>query len=109
MPGQCPRRRRVGEHPFDGMGDARDWAPPGWHWEVISEARRLVRNPGPVVDPDLLWWRSRGPKSVRRQPAPEGLYVDMSGRRTSTSVATWRRWAPVHGGPGRFSGISPEI
>ena len=31
-----------------------------------------MRNPasGPVVDPELLWWRSRGPLSVRRQPAP---------------------------------------
>ena len=36
------------------------------------EARRLVRNPasGVVVDPDLLWWSSRGPVSVRRDPAP---------------------------------------
>ena len=31
-----------------------------------------MRNPapGPVVDPDLLWWRSRGPHSVQRQPSP---------------------------------------
>ena len=37
-----------------------------------DEGRRLVRNPapGPVVDPDLLWWRSCGPLSVRREPAP---------------------------------------
>src|SRR3954464_735658 len=89
MPGPHPSRRRVGEHSFDGMGDVRDWAPPGWHWEVISEARRLVRNPGPVVDPDLLWWRPHGPQSVRRQPTPELMYADVSGRRTSTSVATW--------------------
>ena len=73
MPGPHPRLRRVGEHPFDRMGDVRDWAPPGWHWEVLSEARRLVRNPGPVVDPDLLWWRSHGPQAVRRQPAPEWI------------------------------------
>ena len=54
------------------MGEVWDWAPPGWHWEVLSSgARTLVRNPGPVVDPDLLWWRSRGPRSVRREPAPE--------------------------------------
>ena len=35
-------------------------------------ARRLVRNPapGPVVDPDLLWWHLRGPHSVQREPAP---------------------------------------
>ena len=32
----------------------------------------MMRNPapGPVVDPDLVWWRSRGPVSVRRDPAP---------------------------------------
>ena len=32
----------------------------------------MVRNPasGPVVDPDLLWWRSRGPHSVQRESAP---------------------------------------
>ena len=50
----------------------RDWAPPGWHWEVLpSGTRSLVRNPGDVVDPDLLWWQSRGPRSVQREPAPE--------------------------------------
>ena len=34
--------------------------------------RCLVRNPalGPIVDPHLLWGRSRGPLSVRREPAP---------------------------------------
>ena len=53
-------------------GNVRDWAPPGWHWEVLpSEARSLVRNPGDVVDPDLVWWHSRGPRSVQREPAPE--------------------------------------
>ena len=53
-------------------GHVRDWAPPGWHWEVLaSGTRSLVRNPGDVVDPDLLWWRSRGPRSVQREPAPE--------------------------------------
>ena len=31
-----------------------------------------MRNPapGPVVDPELLWWRSREPLSERRDPAP---------------------------------------
>ena len=33
--------------------------------------RRLARNPGLVIDPDLLCWGSRGPQSVRREPAPE--------------------------------------
>ena len=31
----------------------------------------MVRNWAPVVDLELLWWRSRGPLSVRRQPATE--------------------------------------
>ena len=52
--------------------DVRDWHPPGWHWEVLpSGTRSLVRNPGDVVDPDLLWWHSQGPQSVQREPAPE--------------------------------------
>ena len=51
----------------------RDWAPPGWHWEVLpGGARRLLSSPapGPVIDPDLIWWHLRGPVSVRREPAP---------------------------------------
>ena len=69
MPGPHPRYRRASGL-LDGMR-VLDWAPPGWHWEVVSGVRRLVRNPGLVVDPDILWWRSRGPQSVRREPSPE--------------------------------------
>ena len=36
-----------------------------------SGTRSLVRNPGDVVDPDLLWWQSRGARSVQREPGPE--------------------------------------
>ena len=72
MPGPQPRRRLVRDDVLLQRGNVRDWAPPGWHWEVLpSGARSLVRNRGLVVDPELLWWRSRGPLSVRRQPAPE--------------------------------------
>ena len=70
MPGPNPHHRRVGGDILERR-NVRDWAPPGWYWEVLpSRARSLVRNPGLVVDPELLWWRSRGPLSVRRQPAP---------------------------------------
>ena len=72
MPGLHPRRRPVRDDVLLQGTPVRDWAPPGWHWEVLpSGARRLVRNPtsGPVVDPDLLWWRSRGPVSAWREPA----------------------------------------
>jgi hypothetical protein len=71
MPGPHPRRRPVRDDVLLQRSHVRDWAPSGWHWEVLpSGARCLVRNPGPVVDPELLWWRSRGPLSVRREPAP---------------------------------------
>ena len=29
-----------------------------------------MRNPGLIVDPELLWWWSRGTLSVMREPAP---------------------------------------
>jgi hypothetical protein len=71
MPGPHPRRRLVRDDVLLQRRHVRDWAPPGWHWEVLpSGARSLVRNPGPVVDPELLWWRSRGPLSVQRERAP---------------------------------------
>ena len=73
MPGPHPRRRPVRDDVLLQRTHVRDWAPLGWHWEVLpSRARRLVRNPalGPIVDPHLLWGRSRGPLSVRREPAP---------------------------------------
>ena len=71
MPGPHPHRRRVGGDILLGRRKVRDWAPPGWHWEVLpSRARSLVRNPGLVVDPELLWWRSRGPLSVQKEWAP---------------------------------------
>ena len=70
MPGPHPRRRLVRDDVLLQRGNVRDWAPPGWHWEVLpSGARSLVRRQ-PVVDPDLLWWRSRGPVTVRRLSSP---------------------------------------
>ena len=71
MPSPHPRRHG-GEHLLDGMRNVRDWASPGWCWEVLpSGERNLKRNPGVVVDPELLWWRSRGPQSMQREPTPE--------------------------------------
>ena len=71
MPAPHPRLRLGGEHLLHERGNVRDWAPPGWHSEVLSSGERnLVRNSGPV-DPELLWWRSRGPLSVQREPTPE--------------------------------------
>ena len=70
MPGPHPRRRLGTDNQFERR-HVRDWAPSGWHWEVLpSGARTLVRNPGLVVDPELLWWRSRGPVTVRRLESP---------------------------------------
>ena len=33
----------------------------------------MVRIPGDVVDPDLVWWKSRGPNAVEREPAPDAV------------------------------------
>lgn len=71
MPGPHPCRRPIRDDVLLQRRHVRDWDPPGWHWEVLpSRERILVRNPGPVVDPELLWWRTRGPHSVRRLASP---------------------------------------
>ena len=63
MPGQHPRRRLDGNNLLETR-HVQDW-------EVLpSGARSLVRNEGPVVDPEVIWWRSHGPQSVQREPAP---------------------------------------
>ena len=108
MPGPHPRRRPVRDDVLLQRTHVQDWAPPGWHWEVLpGGARRLVRNPasGPVVDPDLLWWRSRGPHSVQREPSPpeEDEHVHrymaaMDVRFSNTWQVLWaddRRYDPV--------------
>ena len=74
MPIPHPRRVGLGRGTVTEQmtDDVRDWAPPGWHWEVLpSGVRSLVRNMCPVIDPDLVWWHSRGPDAVLREPAPE--------------------------------------
>ena len=68
MPIPHPRRRRLGGGGLLDPGHVRDWASPGWYWEVLpSGGRRLVRRQ-PIVDPILVWWRSRGPVMVLRLP-----------------------------------------
>ena len=70
MPIPHPRRRLGGGHLLDQRGHARDWASPGWYWEVLpTGGRNLVRSQ-PVVDLNLLWWRSRGPVTVQRLEDP---------------------------------------
>jgi hypothetical protein len=72
MPIPHPRRRLElgGGGLLYRRGHVRDWAPPGWYWEVLpSGGRSLVRSQ-PVVDPELLWRRSRGPLTVRRLESP---------------------------------------
>ena len=68
MPILHPRHRLDGGGRLDHRGHVRDWAQPGWYWEVLpSEGRRLVRSQ-PDVDPILVWWRSRGTVTVPRLP-----------------------------------------
>ena len=66
MPIPHPRRRLGGGHLLDQMGHVRDWAPPGWYWEALPTGGRSLVRSQPVVDPNLLWWRSRGPVTVQR-------------------------------------------
>ena len=66
MPIPHPRRRLGRGGWLDQSGHVRDWAPPGWYWEALpTGGHRLVRSQ-PVVDPNLLWWRSRGPVTIQR-------------------------------------------
>ena len=68
MPIPHPCRRRLGGEGLLDQGHVRDWAPPGWYWEVLSfGGRRLVRR-HPIFGPLLGWWRSRGPVTVPRLP-----------------------------------------
>ena len=70
MPIPHPRHRRLGGGGLLDQSHVLDWAPPGWYWEVLpSGGRRLVRNQ-PVVDPNLVSWRSRGPVMVRGLSSP---------------------------------------
>ena len=70
-----PRQRgglSRGTHLLDRGATIQDWTPPGWHWEVLSSgARSLVRNPGDIVDPDLVWWVHHAPGFDQREPAAE--------------------------------------
>ena len=66
MPIPHPHRRLGGGGRLDRRGHVRDWALPGWFWDVLpSGGRRLVRSQ-PVVDPILVWWRSRGLVTIQR-------------------------------------------
>ena len=70
-----PHPRSLGVTPgalLDSVaGHPRGWALSGWHCEVLpAGGRRLVRNPGVVVDPDLLWWQLSGPGAMWREPTP---------------------------------------
>ena len=68
MPIPHPRRRRLGGGGLLDQGHVRDWAPPGWYWEVLpSGGRRLVRRQL-VVDTILFLWRSCGSVTVPRLP-----------------------------------------
>ena len=68
-----PPRRGGSGHVLDQMlmmGEVRDWAPPGWYWEALPTGGCRLARSQPVVDPNLLWWRSHGPVMVRRLEDP---------------------------------------
>ena len=68
MPIPHPRRRRLGGGGLLDQGHVRDWALSGWYWKVLPSGRRRLVRRQPVVDPILVWWRSRGLVTVPRLP-----------------------------------------
>ena len=71
MPIPHPRRRVAGGgHLLEPRGPVRDWAPPGWYWEVLPSGRRSLVRSQPVVDLEVVWWRPHGPRTVRRLESP---------------------------------------
>ena len=65
-----PHRRLGGGLLLEPRGHVRDWAPLGWYWVVLPSGERSLVRSHPVVDPELLLWRSRGPASVERLQSP---------------------------------------
>ena len=55
-----------GGHLRHQMGHARDWAPPGWYREALPTGGCMLVRSQPVVDLNLLLWRSRGTVMVQR-------------------------------------------
>ena len=102
MPIPHPRRRLGGGGRLDQRGHVRDWAPPGWFWEVLPSGGVGWWGASPSLTRSLFGggrvgqWRCRGFRTPRR------WYVTVSARRTSTSVATWLRWRAGSTIPGRF-------
>ena len=70
MPIPHARRRLGGGLLVETRGHVRDWAPPGWYYVVLPSGERILVRSQPVIDPELLWWRSRGPASVERLEFP---------------------------------------
>ena len=95
------RRRRPAwsEGPCPGLGSAR-LVPGG----ATYRGRSLVRSQ-PVVDPNLLWWRSGGPVTVRRLEDPAEVvrhHVSEEDEHVHRYMVTWLRWMPGSPIPGRF-------
>ena len=71
MPIPHPRRRVGGGGLLlEPMGPVREWAPPGWYWEVLPSGRRNLVRSQPIVDPDVSWWWSHGPWTIQRLESP---------------------------------------
>ena len=70
MPIPHPRRRVGGGGLLDRRGPVWDWAPPGWYCEVLPSGQRSLVRSQPIVDPELLWWRSHGPLTIQRLASP---------------------------------------
>ena len=56
----------------------------------------------PVVDPILVWWRSRGPVTVPRLPDTAEVVRHRVSEEDEHVHGTWLRWRAGSPIPGRF-------
>ena len=103
MPIPHPRRRLGGGGRLDQRGHVRDWAPPGWFWEVLPSGGGVGWwGASPSLTRSLFGGGRVGQWQCRGFRTPRRWYVTVSARRTSTSIATWLRWRAGSTIPGRF-------
>jgi len=60
---------------LEPRGPVRDWAPPGWYWEVLPSGRRSLVRSQPVVDPEVLWKLESPAEVVQYHVSKENEHV----------------------------------
>ena len=109
MPIPHPCRWLGGGGLLDQRGHVRDWAPPGWYWEILPSGGTGWWGVSPSLTRTLFCGGRMGQWLCQGFRTPRRCYVTVSARRTSTSVATWLRWTSGSPIPGMFFRDSLEL